>query len=126
MRFNNLLGIKKTSLKNIRDAIDGSCVMTNEIESMLQSVYDNKTPEKISKASYPSMMPFSSPVNDFIKKMELLQNQINKGIPTTFWISAFYFTHSFLTGILQNYARKNNIAIDELVFDITFMSDNKF
>ena len=74
MRFNNLLGIKKTSLKNIRDAIDGSCVMTNEIESMLQSVYDNKTPEKISKASYPSMMPFSSPVNDFIKKMELLQN----------------------------------------------------
>ena len=125
MRFNNLLGITKTSLKNIKDAIDGNAVMTNEIESMLQSVYDNKTPEKISKVSYPSMMPFSSWVNDFIKKMEFLQKWIDNGIPTTFWISAFYFTHSFLTGILQNYARKNHIAIDELVFEFTVMSDIK-
>ena len=125
MRFNNLLGITKTSLKNIKDAIDGNAVMTNEIEAMLQSVYDNKTPEKISKVSYPSMMPFSSWVNDFLKKMEFLQNWIDNGIPSTFWISAFYFTHSFLTGILQNYARKNNIAIDELVFEFTVMSDIK-
>jgi len=71
------------------------------------------------------MMPFSSWVNDFLKKMEFLQNWIDNGIPTTFWISAFYFTHSFLTGILQNYARKNNIAIDELVFEFTVMSDIK-
>jgi len=30
-----------------------------------------------------------------------------------------------LTGVLQNYARKNNIAIDELVFEFTVMSDIK-
>ena len=102
MRFNNLLGNMKTSLKNIRDAIDGNCIMTNEIESMLQSVYDNKTPEKINKVSYSSMMLFSFRVNDYIKKMEFLQNWIDKGIPTTFWISAIYFTHSFLIDILQN------------------------
>lgn len=125
MRFNNLLGIVKSSLKNLKDAIDGNAVMTNEIETMLQSVYDNKTPEKIAKVSYPSMMPFSSWINDFLKKIEFLQNWIDNGIPTTFWISAFYFTHSFLTGILQNYARKYKIAIDELGFEFTVMSDLK-
>jgi dynein heavy chain len=125
MRFNNLLNIARTSMKNLKDAIDGNAVMTNEIEIMLQSVYDNKTPEKIAKVSYPSMMPFSSWINDFLKKIEFLQNWIDNGIPTTFWISAFYFTHSFLTGILQNYARKYKIPIDELSFEFTVMSDIK-
>ena len=125
MRFNNLLGIVRTAMKNLKDAIDGNAVMTNEIEAMLQSVYDNKTPENIARVSYPSMMPFSSWVNDFLKKIEFLQKWIDNGIPTTFWISAFYFTHSFLTGILQNYARKYKIAIDELGFEFTVMSDLK-
>jgi dynein heavy chain len=69
MRFNNLLGIVRTAMKNLKDAIDGNAVMTNEIEAMLQSVYDNKTPENIARVSYPSMMPFSSWVNDFLKKI---------------------------------------------------------
>lgn len=106
MRYNNLLSKILSYLKNLIDAVNGDVIMTSDLESFLLKMYDNKTPRQIEKISYPSLKPFSLWVNDFVEKLNFLQKWIDNGMPSSFWIDGFFLINSFLTGVLQNYARK--------------------
>jgi len=117
MRFNKLINMIRSTVIDLKDAIAGSVVMSGELESLGDQIFDNKIPAMWQKVSYPSKKPLGSWLNDLLARLKMLQDWLDNGPPASYWISGFFFTQSFLTGMMQNYARKYNIAIDTLCYD---------
>ncbi|XP_072845881.2 dynein axonemal heavy chain 1 isoform X3 [Pogona vitticeps] len=117
IRYNRLLKVIAQSLKDLLKALKGLVVMSSQLELMSNSLYNNIVPEMWNSKAYPSLKPLASWVNDLLLRIEFLQKWIANGIPPVFWISGFFFPQAFLTGTLQNFARKSVISIDTISFD---------
>ncbi|XP_036606051.1 dynein heavy chain 6, axonemal [Trichosurus vulpecula] len=115
-RFNGLLGLIHTSLETLNKAIAGFVVMSEEMERVYNSFLNNQVPALWSNAAYPSLKPLSSWVKDLVLRTSFVDLWLKRGQPKSFWISGFFFPQGFLTGTLQNHARKYNLPIDELNF----------
>uniref|UniRef100_A0A8C4KUF5 Dynein axonemal heavy chain 6 n=1 Tax=Equus asinus asinus TaxID=83772 RepID=A0A8C4KUF5_EQUAS len=115
-RFNNLLKLIHTSLETLNKAIAGLVVMSEEMEKVYNSFLNNQVPSLWSNTAYPSLKPLGSWVKDLILRTAFVDLWLKRGQPKSFWISGFFFPQGFLTGTLQNHARKYNLPIDELNF----------
>ncbi|UPR05068.1 heavy chain of dynein [Chloropicon primus] len=122
LRYNRLTTIVRNSLVNVIKAIDGTIVMSSDLEKVYNSLSIGKVPPMWMSKSYPSMKPAAAYVEDFFGRLNMLQSWYEAGAPpSAFWLPGFFFTPSFCTAVLQNYARKNKLAIDTIAFDFEML-----
>lgn len=160
IRYNKLLKVIHTSLKSIKKALKGEVVMSEELEKMGTSLFNNQVPDMWAEKAYPSLKPLAAWVNDLKVSCARMQERVHAcrlncawrsarklcshlcasshalapptflcfpqertsfvqrwfehGKPLTFWISGFYFPQAFLTGTLQNFARRRQLPIDTI------------
>ncbi|KAF6265404.1 dynein heavy chain 6 [Scenedesmus sp. NREL 46B-D3] len=117
VRFNRLIVAMHSSLVQLQKAIKGQVLMSDDLDKVAAAMYDNRVPASWIAASYPSVKPLGSYMADLEARLAMLDAWLADGPPAVFWISSFYFTHAFLTGVKQNYARRCRIPIDAIAFD---------
>lgn len=96
----------KSSLVNIKKAIKGIVVMSDDLEKMGNSIYNNQVPKMWADRGFLSLKPLSSWMEDLLKRVDFLKTWSETSTPKIFWISGLFFPQAFVTGMLQNYARK--------------------
>uniref|UniRef100_A0A6T8E3I8 Dynein heavy chain n=1 Tax=Prymnesium polylepis TaxID=72548 RepID=A0A6T8E3I8_9EUKA len=116
VRYNKVIVKVQNSLKDIRKALVGEVVMTSELEQMGNQLFVNQVPELWAKVAYPSMKPLASWVPDLLKRLSFIQDWFDSNKPQVFWISGFYFPQAFITGVMQNHARKYQVPIDTVTY----------
>ncbi|KAJ3201941.1 Dynein heavy chain 7, axonemal [Entophlyctis luteolus] len=123
IRFNRLIQIILVSLVNVQKAIRGLVVMNAELEDLSKSILISRVPSMWASKSYPSLKPLGAYVTDLVARIRFFQTWYDEGCPKLFWMSGFFFTQSFITAALQNYARKLSIPIDELGVEFEVMNN---
>lgn len=107
----------KETLKQAQRALQGFVLMSGDLESLVNSLYNNKVPEIWESNGYISLKPLKAWADDLMQRLEFLQTWCDEGTPKAFWISGFFFPQAFVTGTKQNYARKMQWPIDTISFD---------
>ena len=121
-RFNKLLSRVRSSLQELQKAVKGLVVMSADLEAMSKSMLNNQLPAMWAKVSYPSLKPLSSYVAELLERLSFFQSWVDNGPPAVFQMPHFFFVQAFMTGVLQNYARKYTIPIDTVEFDFEFVA----
>jgi dynein heavy chain, axonemal len=108
--------------------------MSSELELMFNNIMIRKVPPNWNKWAYPSLRPLASWYKDLVQRMDFFREWLAKDEMPSYWVSSFFFPQGFMTAVLQTYARKEIIPIDELVFqtkvldkeseDITVVPEN--
>jgi len=83
---------------------------------MADSLFNNFVPEMWASRAFPSLKPLSLWIQELLDRLFFIQNWIDHGIPKVYWISGFFFPQAFLTGTLQNYARRRQISISTVSY----------
>ena len=120
-RFNVLVIAIRASLKRVQRAAIGAEVMDEEIERVFDDICSGRLPSPW--RTYQSVKGLSDFVADLTQRLAFFSKWVQDGKPSLYWISAFYFPQSFLTGALQNFSRAEGLAIDEVRFTFVPMKD---
>jgi len=96
--------------------------MSADLEKVFISFSIGQVPAMWMDKSFPSLKPLASYVTDLLDRLALFEGWYQNGQPAIFWISGFFFTPSFSTASLQNFARRNKYAIDTVGFEMEMLN----
>lgn len=122
VKFNRLLSKMTSSLVDLHKAINGFIVLSSDLDQMYTAFMQNALPAIWNLVSFSSLKTLGSWVKDVIFRVDFMRTWLLQGLPASFPLPVFFFPQGFMTGTLQTFARKYQVAIDTLQFEYAVIS----
>eukprot|EP00741_Cyanophora_paradoxa_P005992 tig00000955_g5810.t1 len=115
-RMNFLLKEMKRSLAELDLGLRGDLTISEPMERLMHSLYNERVPDTWENKAYPSLRPLSSWVHNLLERIKQLTDfAADLQLPKVTWLSGLFNPQSFLTAVMQTTARKNDWPLDKTV-----------
>jgi dynein heavy chain, axonemal len=128
-RMSMLTSEIRRSLKELELGLKGDLTITENMETLMNSMFLNQVPTSWEKLAFPSLSGLASWYADLLLRIKELESWVAEfQLPAVVWLSGLFNPQSFLTAVMQTTARKMEWPLDRMVIsvDVTKKSKEEF
>lgn len=115
--YQGLLQLIHTSLNNIMQTIQGFAIADEHFEKTFMEITNNTVPLIWRKQSFSTVKRLSSYIDDVAGRIPYFQKWAKSGTPNVIWFSAFYFPQGFIAVMKQNFAKRKNLDVNDVLIE---------
>ncbi|TKS79492.1 Dynein heavy chain 8, axonemal [Collichthys lucidus] len=105
-RMQRIISVVRTSLTDLKLAIDGTIIMSENLRDALDNIFDARVPNLWRKISWESST-LGFWFTELLERNKQFYSWVFEGRPKTFWMTGFFNPQGFLTAMRQEVTRAN-------------------